>query len=590
MKYLLDDNPMVRLKQFLDYYETARNFMNPYIDRAETFYKNLRFYQDKSELPYANVFCTRDTFARWEDACARTHQRLFSTRPYGTYIPRLGGSENISEMLKLAVGYYLEHDYTRTEQHYMNLIQNGNGYGTGHLTVMPEWGPYWGESRFKDFEGISLTAEDYWDVLVLPDTRELSHRTFAIFRKFWIDKEVFDGYVEAGIWKDDDGEVTNDGHDRYTDEKIQVLQDADVYSWWEPKRDQVFIIQMFFGSGHEIVVANMGTEIRNTWLSDPKKPPHPGGIPMIKYDYCLFPNEYLGVGIPELMADQQKLKNVLISQRVETVEYANQPIMKYRMGIGLPTELYDFLPGLHWPVTNMDDVMPMQMPQPPQAAFLEVKEQDQMMDDAIGSTRYGRGEEPQHGREAARTVYWLQSAGAARPEMRARMADIEGFRRLLFLVPLYLHQYCPKKTLKDVVGVKHHAAVDEFYKLKLDDVRRQYYAEPVSSSITNIKQVRQEQAMQKLQMALATHPAIMQNPIQPFIWNYHELYKKALEEFEEIEPEKLLLRLNPPHAQPQPGQAMGPPSQMLAEAGLSGKIQPQPAPSPGPVVEQQGAY
>ena len=573
MRDLIDESEGIRLRAFLEAFQTASDYMRPYFERAKTWYKQWRFYMDKNDLPYANVFGTRDTLAFVEDYAARMHTRMFSTRPYGTYIPRLSGSKNIAEnILQPAVAYFLERDRERFVENYDQLITVAGGYGTGHMTVMPEYGPYWGKRRFTKFDGFEFRPEDYFDVFILPGTQELSHRTWGIFRQSWVPKEEFDAMVAAGVWSDPGDEVGNSCHNIYDDDKSQLLQEIGVLDWWEPHDDEVYIVQLFLGSGHEIVVANNSVEVLNTWMKSPRDPPHPGGIPMIKMDYLLFPQEYLGLGIPELLSDHQKLVNVLISQRVEAVELAMNPVLLYRMGVGLPTDLYDFLPGMHWPVNDtVADIRELRVSDVPQSAYLEPREQKSSMEFALGTFRYGMGQEPEHGREAARTVYWLQQAQQARPDRRARLADQQSFRRVLYLLPLYIRKYVPKKFLDEIVG----RDTQEFYDLTMDQLKLQFMAEPVSSSVTNIKQVKQDQAMAKLQMLAQIPPPIMQNPIQPFVPNYYQAYTDSLKEFDCLDPERYLIKLQPPHSQ----NPMANPNELLKEAGLTGRTQPQPAPA-----------
>uniref|UniRef100_A0A6H1ZIA4 Putative structural protein n=1 Tax=viral metagenome TaxID=1070528 RepID=A0A6H1ZIA4_9ZZZZ len=556
-----------RYVAFMDFFTDAKDTMDVYWDRADTSYELLRFYMDKDSLPYANVFSTRDTLAFWADETARMFLGTLAARPYGAYKPRFRGTKRIAKMIEKAVQYFLEDDEGRFAQSWFNMIGVANAFGTGHSTVVTEF------TKSGDFDGFRFDSDDYYTVVVPGITTELSKRTWGIFKHYFIPLATYYDMVEAGIWKESK-EIEATSRNSYEDRKLQFLQSIGVFAWFEPKQDEVYIQQLYLGDGHEIVYGNNAVEIMNTLVSSPGNPPHPGGIPMYKMDYQLMPNEYLGMGIPELVADMQIYKNKHLSQKMEVTDLSMNPVLKVRRGLGLPVEEYKMLPGKPWYVYSMDDIEEFRYTGPgPDPMGSQI---DYEMENAVGSPRYSRGMAPER-RETARGIMHLQQAAQARPEARRQMADFETLRRVFKLLPLLIHKHVPTDMLRDIVGEDP----TPFKEMSLAELKRQYFAEPVSSAVTNDKAVQAQLAKAVLDTMASIPPQIMQNPVKPFFLNYEAAVRRVFETLEVLDVDEMVLPLRPP-GQTQ-GQGGYEPSELLQQAGLTGGIKPVPA-----VVEQGG--
>ena len=550
-----DKSPEARLVAFLDFFTDTRDFMTTYWDRAETSYELLRFLMDKDSLPYANVFSTRDTLAFWADESARLFIDTLSTRPYGVYKRRYGGSKQIADFIERAVQFFLDFDDMRFAQGWYELIGNANAFGTGHATIIPEF------DRDGYFDGFRFDADDYWSVAVPSITTELSKRTWGLFRHYYIPLATYYDMVDAGVWKESK-EVEASSRDSFERTKRELLQSLGIFGWFQPKQDEVYVQQLYLGGGHEIVVLNNAVEVRNTLVSSPDNPPYPCGIPMVKMDYVRMPNEYLGIGIPELTADMQTWKNKHISQLMELTDLHLSPVLKVRSGIGLPVHDYKVLPGKQWGVYDMGDVEEFRFTGPgPDFMGPTI---DQEMENAVGSPRYRRGLSPER-RETARGIMQLQQASQARPRLRELMSDYETTRRLLRILPFLIHKYVPDDVLRSATGMDP----TPFKALTERELRWQYYGEAMSSAITNDKAVQAQLSEEVLKTLASIPPAIMQNPVKPFMLNYEAAVRRRLETLEVLDTDEFVISLKPPHQGQQGGYT---PSELLTNAGLTGGI------------------
>jgi len=198
--------------------------------------------------------------------------------------------------------------------------------------------------------------------------------------------------------------------------------------------------------------------------------------------YQSMPNEYMGIGIPEILSDMQIYKNKHLSQKMEVTDLSMNPVLKVRRGLGLPVDDYKMLPGKPWFVYSMDDIQEFRYTGPgPDPMGAEISYE---MENAVGSPRYSRGMAPER-RETARGIMQLQQAAQARPEARRQMADYETFRRIFKVLPMLIHKHVPAEMLADITGEDP----TDFLEMTQKDLRWQYYAEPVSSAVTNDKSV-----------------------------------------------------------------------------------------------------
>jgi len=97
-----------------------------------------------------------------------------------------------------------------------------------------------------------------------------------------------------------------------------------------------------------------------------------------------------------------------------------------------------------------------------------------------------------------------------------------------------------------------------FYQLTEEHIRRFFHFKPMGSSVSNIKELRQQQIQFALQTIAQVPPEIMAANIQPFTIDYYEALRTALESADIKNIESILIKLREPQLPPQqpgmPGQ------------------------------------
>ena len=88
-----------------------------------------------------------------------------------------------------------------------------------------------------------------------------------------------------------------------------------------------------------------------------------------------------------------------------------------------------------------------------------------------------------------------------------------------------------------------------FYRLSEEDIRRFFYFMPVGSSVTNIKELRQQQIMTAIQMLQAIPPQIMQMNIKPFTVDWYEALSTAMDAVDIKNKDRILVALQPQQTQ-----------------------------------------
>lgn len=89
----------------------------------------------------------------------------------------------------------------------------------------------------------------------------------------------------------------------------------------------------------------------------------PGGIrPVFKADYVIYPDRPNGVGVAELIYEEQRFDEAITNMRVDNGMLASIPMFAYRQGTGFKPQQYRVRPGHGIPVDDVNDLKMLQMP------------------------------------------------------------------------------------------------------------------------------------------------------------------------------------------------------------------------------------
>jgi hypothetical protein len=89
----------------------------------------------------------------------------------------------------------------------------------------------------------------------------------------------------------------------------------------------------------------------------------PGGIrPIFKGDFISFPDRDNGVGVPELVYEEQRYQEAVVNMRMDNGTLASLPMFVYRQSSGLKPQSLRVKPGQGVPVDDVNDMRVFQFP------------------------------------------------------------------------------------------------------------------------------------------------------------------------------------------------------------------------------------
>jgi len=120
----------------------------------------------------------------------------------------------------------------------------------------------------------------------------------------------------------------------------------------------------------------------------------------------------------------------------------------------------------------------------------------------------------------------LQQASMNRQDVNIKLAEFTVLQEIARKIVMLDRKYMTQKTYEAIIGEPDAG----FYKIPLEYINRCYVMKPVGSSITHIKEVRQNQI--KFALETLMNPAVAQigqMNVRPFTVDYYEVLKEALD-------------------------------------------------------------
>jgi hypothetical protein len=572
------------LGHVLKCFHRSEDFTYRYFERAKDHYKHYRLYRDKKSFPYANSIFTPDTFTFVEDITSKIVQTLIARSPIYSVVPRYGGVDKIARQLERGLQYCVENEDFEFFLEFCDMVKNGGIFGTSYMGIYPDFDfSATGELSYK---GPRFDFTDFWDVYPDPNCRRLNGRARYIIKRSMRYYEDIEDLGNKGIYEKSQVKVLKDIHAGDVEqERRDLLQEIGVQSFTSTEPGQHEILEYFSG-GHCIVIGDRQVVLKDT--SKNKINPYPYALPLVDYRYTQVPGEFFGIGIPEIVKELQADKNIIRSQRRENVDLILNKILKVKAG-EVDIDTLKFFPGAVWEMDNLEHVVEMDLRDVTQSAYMEEEKVDLDMENATGSYRYSRGQNPQR-EETATAVVRLQKAAMSRFDIIIKQTEFSSMRKIARMVVMQMRAFMPQQMYERIIGEPDAG----FYQIPVSDVVSFYDFIPVGSSITNIKEVRAQQIMQAQQMLLGIPPQLQQ--MEGFHVNYREILRMGLEEALDIKNVDRLLPLvqqGPPPLLPQPPGGLPsqvPPEVLLQEAMMGGGM-PEGMPPPGmplPVPDMGG--
>jgi len=537
----------------LKYWKLSRDYSRPYFESAQDDYKQVRKYRNQEDYPYVNNVSTPDTFSFCEDASAKIVQSLTATTPFFAVMPRKGANTAIGRQVENVLDAVVMNP---DAEFYLNLadtIKSGTHLGTSYLCVEPQFkydasnNLVWDHMRFRN--------DDFWDIFPDPSAVRINkYMRFLIHRQvYYIDD--LETLAQQGFFLPDRvakiKKLNQSPPKNWETERTDVLAAIGLQDWRSPEdqEGQVEVLHMY-SQGDVISLANRWCVIKDTRKED--KAPLPYALRHCDYRYIQMPHEFFGVSLPWIMRELQEDRNLLRSQRRENIDLILNKILMVRRGGDVDLDTIVFHPGALWLMDQPgQDVTPMELDDVTSSAYQEDEVLGQDMENATGQQRYTRGIAPGQ-RETAMGIIRLQQAAMARMDQSIKIAEFTLLRSIALRTILCMRRFMPQGEYETINGEQDAG----FYQLSESDIKNLYDVIPVGTSVTAVKELKAQQIMQAIQLAMTLPPQLTMQGPTPFAIDYYEHLRAAYETLDLKQVDRML-RLLPPQ-QPQP---MLPPGQ-----------------------------
>jgi hypothetical protein len=175
------------------------------------------------------------------------------------------------------------------------------------------------------------------------------------------------------------------------------------------------------------------------------------------------------------------------------------------------------------------------------------------MENALSFFGYARGQTPAHS-EQPTTVMKLQQASLNRLDLAVKMAEFTTLQNIAARIILLTRRFMSQDNYESIVGDKDAG----FYRLTEEDIRRFWYIKPVGSSITHIKEIRQQQIGFAMDLVSKIPPQMMQENRTPFTVDLYEMLRTAFDSVDIKNIDRILVKLQQQQQQMPPQQGMMP--------------------------------
>lgn len=545
----------------LERLKRAEDFCDPYFENAKRHYRLYRYSSsvNSGEYPYVNMVRSRDILAFVEDTTALLIQTLFATLPFFSVIPRettvmnelYGGIDayQIGYQLEKVLDYQISHEDTEFFEEIVDFFKGGCMFGNSYIGVYPKF------QKDGTYLRPLLKTVDFWDALPVGDARRMTKSRGVFIREF-NDIEELKDMQDMGIYKNVDmiPEGTSTASDPKANWHKQLLQDLG-FTDFQPHDENIETFHYFSG-GHVITFGNRKIILRDSRKKERGEilKPYPYDLPIVQYKYMPVPLEFFAMGIPEVLEVLQEDKNLIRSARRDNIDHIINKIVKVRTGGDVNLDLINWYPGAKWPLSNLKDVEVLETGDVTSSSYNEEGLLQKDMENALSLFGYARGMTPQHS-EQPTTVMKLQQASLNRMDLAVKMAEFTTLQNIASRVILLTRKYMDKAMYEAIIG----EADAGFYSLPVEAIKRFYYVKPVGSSVTHIKELRQQQIQYAIDMLAKIPPQMMEMNRTPFEVDWYEALRTAFDAVDVKNIDRIIVRKQKQQQQQSPyGMGMGP--------------------------------
>jgi hypothetical protein len=502
---------------------------------------------------------TRDIFAFVEDSAAMMVQSLLGQYPFYAVLPRRTSqfelqygldSTKIAEQMAIALNYQVAHEDTEFFEEMVDFFKEGGIFGTSYCGIYPRF------DSLGKYAGPLVKTTGFWNVLPISGARRVSKSRGLFVQEFMSIEEARE--LARKFDRPDIKDVIGNSPSAWVeggDWHKNLLSEVGITNY-ETDNDNIEVIHYFSG-GHVMTMLNRALIIRdsNEPVQDPNtqqmfvKKPYPYDLPIVQYKFIPLPLEFFGIGIPEVLEVLQEDKNLIRSARRDNIDLTINKVLKARAGADINYDLIKYYAGAIWPLENINDIEPLDIGDVTQSAYMEEEKVRFDMENALSMFGYARGMTPTH-EERPTTVIKLQQAALNRLDLAVKLAEFTAMQQIATRIVMLTRRFMPQRDYEAIIGEPDAG----LYRLPEEDIKKFYLFKPLGSSISNVKEIRQQQMVFAMDMLMKMAPLGMTGN-QPFQVNWYAAAKEGLETADLKSIDKILVPIPPPAAAQQMQQA-----------------------------------
>ena len=549
-----------KLRWLLEQYQNAESYCEPYFTRAKRHYRLYRFGSavDAKDWPYINRVYTKDIFAFVEDSVASMVQTLLGQYPWYSVIPRTMPTEStfyqqmaqagidpvkIGEQVEKVINYQVSHEETEFLEEVVDCLKESAIFGNSYVGVYPKF------TNGKYIRPL-IKSIGFWDCLPIPGGRRVTKAKGLFVREYMSVEELEFLQKSQNVFPGVNFKTLTGGKS-IDDWHGQLLRDIGI-AGWSPDDSEVEVLNYFSG-GHVITLFNRAIIGRDSSTPDENKQvstPFPYDLPIVGNKYIPVPSEFFGIGVPEVLEVLQEDKNMVRSARRDNLDLTIHKIILARTGADINYDLLKYYGGAIWPLENLQDIQAFNQGDIHPSSYQEEEKLWFDMQNALSMFGYSRGMTPTH-EERPTTVIKLQQASMNRLDLAVKMTEFTFLQQIATRVVLLTRRYMEQGTYEAIIGEPDAG----FYKLPEEYVKQMFLIKPMGSSVTHIKEIRQQQSQTMIQM-IDGALKLKDQGTQPYDVNVYEAFKDTLDALEVQNIGKILIKIDPQQAAQQAQQSV----------------------------------
>ncbi len=290
----------------------------------------------------------------------------------------------------------------------------------------------------------------WWD----PNGRDVDSCSYVVLRSYLTKDELLKReYYEK---ENADGSITSQGHYRNLEELFasgstrtrQVTAQESFLGNQDMKRKDAFELWEIWQDNRVTVIGNQAVVIR-----DEPNPFWHGKKPIVIAQTRPDLFEMQGVAETELLRDIQAAQHTLQNMTIDHLHLSVMAGFTYRAGQVPDPNVLSLRPGFRWPVTDHDDVRPVQMPQLDGNVWTERERLMGDMERVTGISAYVGGADTSTVDQTTATgVTAIQSAANTLLRFKARQLHDKGFQRTFEMWGEMIPQFMSEPVWVQITG------------------------------------------------------------------------------------------------------------------------------------------